>query len=124
MLNKTNLLAQCEALTEYWSPKIVGEVNTQYVKVAKVKGSFEWHKHDDEDELFYILQGNLVIEYESDDATVALGPGDMHIVPRGVMHNPRAEDECLIALVETKTTQHTGDLVTAKTRSIEEQLGN
>ena len=64
MLSKTNLLAQCEQLDEYWSPRIVGEVNDQYVKVAKLLGSFVWHKHDNEDELFYILQGTLVIEYQ------------------------------------------------------------
>lgn len=121
LLNKTNLLAQCAELTDYWSPRIVGEVNDQYVKVAKVKGEFEWHKHDNEDELFLILAGELTIEYES--ASVELTAGDMHIVPKGVMHNPRAEADCLLALVETKTTQHTGDLVTEKTRSIDEQLG-
>ena len=121
MFNKTNLLNQCEQLTDYWSPKIVGEVNDQYVKVAKLKGEFEWHKHDAEDELFYILRGELVIQYS--DSQVELAEGDMHIVPKGVMHNPRADNDCLIALVESKTTAHTGDIVTAKTRSIEHQLG-
>ena len=121
MLSKTNLLAQCEQLDEYWSPRIVGEVNDQYVKVAKLLGSFVWHKHDNEDELFYILQGTLVIEYQ--DQSVELTTGDMHIVPQGVLHNPRAEQECLIALVEKKSTQHTGDIVTAKTRSVDHQLG-
>jgi len=120
MFNKTNLLTQCEQLTDYWSPQIVGEVNDQYVKVAKLKGEFEWHKHDAEDELFYILRGELIIQYK--DALVTLTEGDMHIVPKGVLHNPRAEQDCLIALVESKTTAHTGNLVTAKTRSIEQQL--
>lgn len=119
-LDKTNLLEQCATLTDYWSPKVVGEVNNQYVKVAKVKGELTWHKHDAEDELFLVLQGQLVIEYQ--DSSITLNTGDMHIVPRGVMHNPLAAEECLIALVETKSTQHTGDLVTAKTRSIDEQL--
>jgi len=125
MLDKTNLLAQCEQLTEFWSPKIVGEVNDQYVKVAKLSGEFEWHKHDAEDELFYILRGNLVIQYKDahgKDSQVELAQGDMHIVPKGVMHNPRTNSECLVALVEPKTTAHTGDIVTAKTRTIEQQL--
>lgn len=120
MLNKTNLLAQCEQLTDYWSPRIVGEVNDQYVKVAKLNGEFEWHKHDAEDELFYVLRGELIIQYK--DSSVTLAEGDMHIVPKGVLHNPRAEQDCLIALVESKTTAHTGDIVTDKTRSIEQQL--
>ncbi len=120
MLNKTNLLAQCQQLTDYWSPRIVGEVNDQYVKVAKLKGEFEWHKHDAEDELFFVLRGELIIQYK--DSSVTLAEGDMHIVPKGVLHNPRAEQDCLIALVESKSTAHTGDKVTAKTRSIEQQL--
>jgi len=125
MLNKTNLLAHCEQLTDYWSPRIVGEVNDQYVKVAKLNGEFEWHKHDNEDELFYILRGKLIIQYRDsagNNAQVELAEGDMHIVPKGAMHNPRAENECLVALVEPKTTAHTGDIVTSKTRTIDQQL--
>lgn len=95
-------------------------MNDQYVKVAKLLGEFEWHKHDAEDELFYILRGELIIQYKG--SSVTLAEGDMHIVPKGVLHNPRAEQDCLIALVESKTTAHTGDIVTAKTRSIEQQL--
>lgn len=115
-----NLTKAAKALDEYWSPRVVGEVNDQYVKVAKLKGEFTWHKHDAEDELFLILEGSLVIEYE--DQEVVLNAGDMHIVKRGVMHNPKASEECLVALIETKTTLHTGDLVTDQTKSIEAQL--
>ena len=107
-------------ITEHWSPRIIGQVNDQYIKVAKVKGELTWHKHDDEDELFYILKGELVIEYE--DGAVKLSEGDMHIVPKGKLHNPVAEEECWLMLVETMTTKHTGDVVTDKTRSLEEQL--
>ena len=121
MLEKVHLLNVCESLTELWSPRVVGEVNDQYIKVAKVQGQLAWHKHDNEDEMFFILRGELEIEYE--DTSVHLKEGDMHVVPRGTMHNPLAAEECLIALVETRTTQHTGDIVTPKTRSIEDQLG-
>jgi len=117
---KTNLLNEAESLADYWSPRVVGEVNDQYVKVAKLKGEFVWHQHDEEDELFYILRGTLEMAYR--DKTVVLREGDMHVVARGVQHNPRAEEECLIALIETKTTLHTGDVVTEKTRSLDEQL--
>ena len=121
MMNAVNLLKELEHVNDYWSPRVVGEVNDQYVKVAKLKGTLTWHKHDDEDELFYVLRGRLVIEYE--DGQVVLNEGDFHVVPKGTMHNPVAEDECWIALIESVTTQHTGDVVTDKTKSIEQQLG-
>ncbi len=116
-----NLLKELEHVDEYWSPRVVGQVNDQFIKVAKLKGSFVWHKHDEEDELFYIVKGCLVIEYE--DEHITLREGDFHVVPRGAMHNPVAEDECWIALIESTTTKHTGDIVVDKTRSIEQQLG-
>ncbi|MEM1264260.1 MAG: cupin domain-containing protein [Pseudomonadota bacterium] len=117
-----NLKEIAAALPEYWSPKVVGQVNDQYLKVAKVKGEFTWHKHDNEDEMFLILAGELVIDYE--DRSVELAAGDCHIVPRGVMHNPRCRDECLIALIEPVTTAHTGDVITDRTKSLAEQLAN
>ncbi|HJU21633.1 MAG TPA: cupin domain-containing protein [Casimicrobiaceae bacterium] len=108
------------ALTEYWSPRVVAELDDSFVKVAKVKGSLAWHSHDDEDELFYILAGSLRIEME--DRIVVLDRGDVFVVPKGVRHNPVADHECLVMLVERKTTLHTGDEVTDKTRTIAEQL--
>lgn len=108
------------SLTEYWSPRVVGELDDSYIKVAKVKGTLAWHNHEFEDELFYVLDGRFKIEMH--DRTVELNPGDMYIVPKGVMHNPIAEDECLIMLIEKKSTKHTGDVVTDKTRSLDEQL--
>jgi mannose-6-phosphate isomerase-like protein (cupin superfamily) len=116
-----NLRREAEALTEYWSPLVLGRINDQFIKVAKLKGEFVWHKHDDEDELFYILKGELKIEYEH--GAVTLGEGDFHVVPKGVMHNPVAVDECWIALIETVSTRHTGDVVDERTKSIEQQLG-
>jgi mannose-6-phosphate isomerase-like protein (cupin superfamily) len=115
-----DLLAAAEALSEYWSPKIVAQVNDQYVKVAKLLGKFVWHSHEREDELFFVLRGNLKIQYEL-DRVVELKAGSMHIVPRGMLHQPVAGEECLIALVETVTTKHTGEFHTPITKSIEEQ---
>ena len=115
-----NLRFEAESLQELWSPKVVGELNDQYVKVAKVKGELAWHKHDEEDEMFFILQGALRIEYEG--SFVELSEGDFHIVPKGTMHNPVCEDECLIVLIESKSTKHTGDVVIEKTVSIINQL--
>jgi mannose-6-phosphate isomerase-like protein (cupin superfamily) len=107
-------------LSELWSPRVVGEVDDAYVKVAKVRGSLAWHSHDDEDELFYILKGSLRIEMER--GAVELKEGEMFVVPKAVRHNPVAEDECHILLIERKSTLHTGSTVTQKTRSIDEQL--
>lgn len=110
------------SLTDYWSPRIVGEVDDNYIKVAKVLGSLCWHSHDDEDELFLILQGHLRIELEH-AAAVELDEGGMFVVPKGVRHNPVAEQECLLMLIERKSTRHTGNVVTERTRSLAEQLG-
>jgi mannose-6-phosphate isomerase-like protein (cupin superfamily) len=108
------------ALTELWSPRVVAEVDDSYVKVAKVHGSLAWHSHDNEDELFLVLNGHLRIEMES--GSVELNEGDMFVVPKGVRHNPVAERECHVMLIERKSTLHTGDVVTKSTRSVVEQL--
>ena len=120
-MTTVNFLEELEHVDDYWSPRVVGQVNDQYIKVAKLKGTLAWHKHDDEDELFYLIKGKLVIEYEDD--RVVLTQGDFHVVPRDTMHNPVAEEECWIALIETVTTKHTGDVITDKTKSLEQQLG-
>jgi len=108
------------SLTEFWSPRVVAEVDDAYIKVAKVQGSLAWHSHENEDELFLVLKGRLRIEMES--GSVELGEGEMFVVPKGVRHNPVAEEECHLMLIERKSTLHTGDVVTEKTRSLSEQL--
>ena len=109
-----------ESLTELWSPRVVGELDDSYVKVAKVRGTFGWHNHEHEDELFYILKGRLRIEMESGSAV--LNEGEMFVVPKGVRHNPVAEQECLIMLIERKSTLHSGNVVNEHTRSLADQL--
>lgn len=121
MIAATNLDDAFANVTDLWSPRVVGRVNDQYVKIAKVKGEFAWHKHEDEDELFQVFKGELRIQFEAGEE-VLLRPGEFYVVPRGVLHNPIAEDECWIVLIETVTTKHTGDVVTPLTRSIEQQL--
>ncbi len=108
------------SLTELWSPRVVAEVDDAYVKVARVHGSLAWHSHDDEDELFLVLAGRLRIEMEG--SSVELGEGEMFVVPRGVRHNPVAENECHLLLIERKSTLHTGTTVTDRTRSVADQL--
>ena len=108
------------SLSELWSPRVIAEVDDAYIKVAKVHGSLAWHSHENEDELFLVLKGHLRIEMES--GSVELKEGEMFVVPKGVRHNPVAEQECHLMLIERKTTLHTGDIVTEKTRSLADQL--
>jgi mannose-6-phosphate isomerase-like protein (cupin superfamily) len=120
MSNATSPRQVAADLCEFWSPRIIAEVDDAYIKVAKVHGSLAWHSHDDEDELFLILKGQLRIEMEHE--TVQLNEGEMFVVPKGVRHNPVADEECHILLIERKSTLHTGNVVTEKTRSLAEQL--
>jgi mannose-6-phosphate isomerase-like protein (cupin superfamily) len=115
-----NVEQQFSRVTDLWSPKVIAQVNDQYVKVARLLGEFTWHKHDNEDELFLVIRGRLRIQLEAGDVT--LGPGDLHVVPRGTMHNPVAEEECWIVLVEPVSTLHTGGVSSPLTKSIAEQL--
>jgi mannose-6-phosphate isomerase-like protein (cupin superfamily) len=115
----------CSALTELWSPRVVGQVNNQYIKVAKIRGEFPWHFHELEDEMFFVLRGLLCIgRAEADGGPVFVRPGEFFVVPRGVRHNTSASEETWIALIETTTTRHTGSEQTAFTRSIADQLGS
>ncbi len=117
-----DLAAAAAARPDLWSPRVVARVNDQYVKVARVHGEFVWHAHAGEDELFLVLRGRLRLDFE-DRPPVTLGPGECYVVPRGVRHRPRADEEVWLALVEPVGTLHTGDVVTERTRSIAEQLG-
>lgn len=108
------------SLTEHWSPRVIAELDDSYIKVAKVLGSLAWHSHADEDEMFLVLKGHLRIEMETGVAELA--EGEMFVVPKGVRHNPVAEEECHILLIERKSTLHTGDVATEKTRPLADQL--
>lgn len=120
MKNKVvNLVSKSQSIKDHWSPKVVAEVDESYVKIAKVKGEFTWHDHE-EDEFFMVLDGTLKIEME--DETVTLNQGEIYVVPKGVLHNPIAEKECLLMLFEKKSTLHTGQVKTDQTKEISEQL--
>jgi mannose-6-phosphate isomerase-like protein (cupin superfamily) len=121
MTGVVNPKAIAATLGELWSPRVIGEVDEHYVKVAKVHGDLDWHSHANEDELFLVLHGRFRLEFEH-GAAVELNEGDVYIVPKGVRHRPVAEQECLLMLFERKSTLHTGDTVTDRTRSIAEQL--
>ncbi len=118
-----SLEVACSGLTELWSPRVVGQVNDQYIKVARIEGEFPWHSHEQEDEMFLVLRGQLSIgRSETDGGDVLVSPGEFFVVPRGVRHNTSAAVETWIALIETVSTQHTGAEETPLTRSIAEQL--
>ena len=118
--NKISPLDVATNLSQHWSPQVIGEVNDCYVKVAKLKGEFVWHSHLDEDEMFMVLKGQLSIELE--DKVITLKEGDVYVVKKGVRHNPIAEEECLVMLLEPKNTLHTGDVIDDKSKAISEQL--
>ncbi len=102
-----NLADKLSQFDDYWSPKIVGELNGQHVKLAKLKGGFVWHHHEHEDELFYVVKGTLVIQLRDKDVT--LNPGEFLIIPRGVEHRPIAAEEVHVMLFEPATTLNTGN---------------
>jgi len=108
------------AVDRHWSPRVVADLNGQSLKVAKVKGEFVWHAHADEDEMFLVWRGELLIRYR-DRPDVVLRAGDFHVVPRGVQHNPVASEECAILLFEPAETEHTGEVLSERTRSVADQ---
>lgn len=114
MIEKVNLSEKFGLFGEHWSPKIAGEVNDAYVKLVKFRGEFVWHKHDEEDEMFLVVKGEIVIKLR--DGDVRLGEGEFAIIPRGVEHKPVAAEEAHVLLFEPKTVLNTGDVTNALTR--------
>ena len=116
-----NLKDKLNEIQDYFSPRIIGEVNDVFVKLAKIKGDkIPWHNHKLEDELFYVIEGELLFELEGENPFY-LKQGELFIVPKGVNHKVSAIEECSILLIENKTTAHTGDVQSEVTKSVEEQ---
>ena len=121
MNSKINIPTILNGITNYFSPKIIGEVNDVYVKIVKISGAkVPWHNHGNEDELFYILEGELEMEIENNPPLI-MKKGDLYIVKRGLNHKVSSQKECHIMLIENKTTLHTGEVSSEITKSIEEQ---
>jgi len=114
-MEKINLMEKFSKINEHWHPYIISELNENFVKLAKVEGELVWHKHDNEDELFIVLQGTLILDFR--DKTIEVRAGEILTVPKGVEHRPRtnANEEVLLMLIEPKETKHTGDLIMEKT---------
>ena len=111
--NPINLAEKLSEIQDYWNPRIAGELNGQHVKLAKVRGEFVWHRHQNEDELFLVLKG--VLDLELRDGTVTLRPGEFFIVPRGVEHRPVAEEEVHLLMFEPASTLNTGNVRNERT---------
>jgi len=106
-MEKVNIADKLSLFNEHWNPKIVGELNGQHVKLAKLKGNFVWHKHDHEDEMFYVLDGHLKIEFR--ERTVELSKNEFIIIPKGTEHRPVANEEVSVMLFEPATALNTGN---------------
>ena len=119
-MQKINLRQKFSLFTEHWCPKIIGELNNQHVKLVKFNGEFVWHKHDDEDELFYVVKGSFTMELRNKN--VELTEGDLFIVPRGVEHRPVADKEVWVMLFEPASTVNTGDVQDLKTKHLLEKI--
>jgi len=117
-----NLPDAFSGIDNYFSPKVIGEVNDQYIKIVKIKGQeIPWHNHENEDELFYVVKGALLIEIENQPDQI-LKRGDLLVVTKGKNHRVSSKEECLIMLIESKTTEHTGKIKSAITKSIKDQF--
>jgi mannose-6-phosphate isomerase-like protein (cupin superfamily) len=112
-MEKANLSEKFSLFSDPWSPKIVGEVNDSYVKLAKLKGEFVWHHHEREDEMFLVVKGSLLIRLR--DRDIRLMEGEFAIIPKGVEHLPIAQEEVHVLLLEPKTTLNTGDVKNDRT---------
>jgi mannose-6-phosphate isomerase-like protein (cupin superfamily) len=110
---KLNLAEAFARFEERWSPHVAGEINDFHLKLAKLEGEFVWHRHELEDELFLVVKGRLTMQLRTGD--LVLDPGELVIVPHGVEHCPKAEEECWVLLLEPKTTLNTGDVVNERT---------
>ena len=112
-MNKVNLVQKFSLFQDYWSPKIVGELNDSYIKLVKFKGEFVWHHHETEDELFLVVKGSLLIKLR--DRDIFLEEGEFVIIPKGVEHLPIADEEAHVLLLEPKTTLNTGNISNERT---------
>jgi mannose-6-phosphate isomerase-like protein (cupin superfamily) len=108
-----NLSQKLSLFTEFWSPRIVGELNDSHIKLVKLKGEFVWHHHDDEDELFLVLKGTLTIKLRDQDLVIS--EGEFVIIPKGVEHCPVAAEEVHVMLIEPKGTLNTGNVNNERT---------
>jgi len=119
-MDKFNLDEKLGRFQDTWNPRVVAELNGQFVKLVKLQGPFVWHAHEREDEMFLVLHGRMRMELR--DRTIELGEGDAFVVPRGVEHRPVAEEQASVLLFEPATTRNTGDVREERTREVLERI--
>ncbi len=119
-MQKVNIINKLAQFSDYWKPRVVAELNGQYVKLAKFKGAFPWHKHDNEDELFFVVKGKFRVEFR--DKTVELNENEFLVVPKGVEHRSVADEEVEVMLFEPKTTLNTGSALNEFTHKNPEKI--
>lgn len=126
-MNKLNLAEKFTLFNDYWNPRVIGDLNENHIKLVKLKGDFVWHRHEQDDELFVVLKGKLMIDFreeadEQDVRTVEIQPGEIMVVPKGVLHRPHAGEEVHIMLIEPKSVINTGTVVNELTRTELERI--
>ncbi|HEY0653242.1 MAG TPA: cupin domain-containing protein [Chryseosolibacter sp.] len=119
-MDKVNITEKLSQIPDHWNPRIIGELNGQHVKAVKLSGEFVWHHHEEEDELFLVIKGKLLMEFR--DKTVTVNPGEFIIVPRKVEHRPVANEEVHILLFEPASTLNTGNVENERTRKKLEKI--
>jgi len=107
MIEKINIQEKLDLFSDFWNPRIIGELNDQFVKLVKLKGEFVWHKHVNEDEMFFVVDGQLKIEFR--DKTISIGKNEFIIIPKGIEHKPIADEEVSVMLFEPAATLNTGN---------------
>lgn len=119
-MNKINLSQKFSLFHDFWNPKIIGELNDSQIKLAKLKGEFDWHHHEKADELFLVVKGQLLIKFR--DTEISLDEGELIVIPKGVDHLPIATNEVHVILIEPKDTLNTGNVITKKTKQTLETI--
>jgi len=119
-IGKINVEEKLSKFSDYWNPRIIGELNGQHVKIGKFQGNFIWHKHDSEDELFYVIKGSFTMELRN--KSIQLNQGEMIIIPKGVEHRPSAKTEVHVMVFEPVSTKNTGDKTDKLTKTKLEKI--
>jgi mannose-6-phosphate isomerase-like protein (cupin superfamily) len=119
-MHKVNIAEKLDQFSDHWNPRIIGQINDFHVRAVKLLGPFDWHHHDAEDEMFLVISGRLTMNFR--DHTETISPGEFIIVPHGVEHQPVAEEEVQILLIERGSTVNTGGVISERTRTNLEHL--
>jgi len=119
-MNKINVVEKLSLFNDYWNPRVLSDLNDQHVKLVKFKGEFVWHKHDFEDEMFFVIKGSFIMEFR--DKKIEINENEFIVVPKGIEHKPTAKEEVSVLLIEPKTTLNTGNIENELTKNLLEKI--